>query len=287
MTKKLNGTAVEDAMIDDAPQVVNADLRKFNKAKDQVDKAILALDAIVVTNKQECDGAMETLKTAKKVETMIENKRKELVKPFNDSVKKINDYSKELAGKLPPAIEGAKQKVISWQKTEDERVKKERTTTRINVLLSIGFAPDDNADQWTAFTNEDIIIEKYVIENYDDDNWNIKVSQVVNTINNRTRVQHQQQEQSDELDNVFSGDDAAPVIAEAPPVISAPVVATAAPAEKVKGITKRWTYDVTDESLVPREYMTVDLAKLRAAVNAGTRLIPGVNIYQEDGLMIR
>ena len=49
---------------------------------------------------------------------------------------------------------------------------------------------------------------------------------------------------------------------------------------------KVWTFRVTDESLVPREYLVVDERKIRAAVNSGLREILGVEIVQESQLAV-
>ena len=50
---------------------------------------------------------------------------------------------------------------------------------------------------------------------------------------------------------------------------------------------KRWTFEVSDANAVPRDYLTVDEKKIRAAVRDGIREIPGVRIYQETSISIR
>jgi len=55
-----------------------------------------------------------------------------------------------------------------------------------------------------------------------------------------------------------------------------------------KTFTKKvWTFEVQDESQVPREYLVVDQKKIRQAVKDGVREIPGVSIYQETQTNIR
>lgn len=49
---------------------------------------------------------------------------------------------------------------------------------------------------------------------------------------------------------------------------------------------KSWTYEVLDVGMVPHEYWTLDGAKLRAAVKAGARTIPGVRIFEEESLAV-
>lgn len=43
-----------------------------------------------------------------------------------------------------------------------------------------------------------------------------------------------------------------------------------------------WTYDIEDESKVPREYMEVNRPSITAAVRSGVRQIEGVKIYQKE-----
>jgi hypothetical protein len=49
----------------------------------------------------------------------------------------------------------------------------------------------------------------------------------------------------------------------------------------MKGAKLVWKFEVTNGTEVPREYMVIDEKKIREAVFAGAREIPGVRIYQE------
>lgn len=49
----------------------------------------------------------------------------------------------------------------------------------------------------------------------------------------------------------------------------------------------RWTFEVTDAELVPREYLRVDEQAIRRSVQAGLREIPGVRIFQTQALQVR
>lgn len=65
--------------------------------------------------------------------------------------------------------------------------------------------------------------------------------------------------------------------------VVAPVIQREAP--KVSGITTRefWKFEVTDPSVVPREYMSVDETKIRKVVQAlkGDARIAGVRVYPD------
>lgn len=52
-------------------------------------------------------------------------------------------------------------------------------------------------------------------------------------------------------------------------------------------ITKRWTFEIVNEDMVPREFCSSDSKKLRAAVAGGARQIAGVNIYEDEDMRVR
>ena len=56
--------------------------------------------------------------------------------------------------------------------------------------------------------------------------------------------------------------------------------------EGAVGTTKRWTFEVEDVGEVPREYLKVDEVAIRRAVSAGARSIPGVRIFEVEGLRV-
>ena len=66
--------------------------------------------------------------------------------------------------------------------------------------------------------------------------------------------------------------------------VVAPVLASNV--EKVAGITtkKAWKFEITDENLIPRQYLTPDLVKIGKQVRAvgDTVLISGIIIYADD-----
>ena len=45
---------------------------------------------------------------------------------------------------------------------------------------------------------------------------------------------------------------------------------------------KQWAYEITDEKLVPREYLIVNSVAINEAIRAGIRDIQGVRIYQKE-----
>jgi ABC-type phosphate transport system auxiliary subunit len=70
---------------------------------------------------------------------------------------------------------------------------------------------------------------------------------------------------------------------QAEAVAAAPVKveATVKTASGSTNFRKEWRGETTNDSLVPREYCSADTQKINAAVKAGIRTIPGVNIYEK------
>lgn len=50
---------------------------------------------------------------------------------------------------------------------------------------------------------------------------------------------------------------------------------------------KTWTFEVTDDSLIPRKYLMADEGVILLAVREGVRDIPGIRIYQQESLAVR
>ena len=51
--------------------------------------------------------------------------------------------------------------------------------------------------------------------------------------------------------------------------------------------TKVWTYEIVDDLLVPKQYLSVDTTKVSNAIKGGVRSIPGIKIYEEERIVRR
>lgn len=273
-------------------QDIKADLRRFNKAEDQVNKAVAALGAIVITKPDDVPVAMDILKKAKTVDKLIEDKRKELVKPFRLEIDKINSYAKNLTDKLPPAIEAGKKIVLDWQKAEEEKALKQRTEGRVLQLINIGAITVDQEGAIILSHPEVVNISLKLIQTADDNTWKVLFQDWTESINQINNQQLESLENQKDFAETFGSEKDKKEINDKIQSIQQPVAAPVLSSgnssfSKIKGSTKTWVFEVEDINLVPREYLVVDEIRIRKNVIAGVRDIPGVRIYQKDGLAIR
>lgn len=281
----------ETDILDDKPQEVKADMRKFNKAKDQVDKALVALGKITVLATQaEVDLAKEVIQKANTVEKMIEAKRMELVKPWNEEVKKINAFAKELTAKIGPAVTKAKGAILEFVKAEEKRKLDERTDARKKHLVSLEFTEDGDVYASHGFT-----IRLTHITSLDDAGWAAEMKAYSDHLEKRKQESIQSlQSLKDNAD--FFGEEAPEIeeqinqvrMTELPKApVHIPSFGGGSSKKASNGLTKTWTHELIDINLVPAEYLQLDTAKITAAIRSGVRDIAGVKIYQKESITIR
>lgn len=282
----------EDIVLDEQPDKVSADLRKFNKTEDQVNKALAALGTITGLKDQVgADAAMDIMKKAKQVSTLIENKRKLLVKPYNDEVGRINDYAKAFTKKIDDAIELGKKALLTFNQAEADRKKKERTESRHEQLLAMGFVhhPDgtEKLKSDIYLHGEAILLFRSAIEQLEDAVW---VAHIEQEKRNAIAALQQQKNNADFFGEEVSGevDQKIEELKKAPePVRHVPSFGGGSSPARSNGMTKRWTFEIISTHLLPREYLVPDEKAIRAAVIAGTRTIAGVRIYQDESISLR
>lgn len=268
------------------PEKISADMRKFNKAKQQVDLAVSELKKYeIITTPETAAAAMDVLKLAKQVDTAIETKRKNLGKPFKDAKDKIDAHAKDLVKSLVDAIDVTKRAVLLFQEVEQKKAKAKMIADRKTVLESIGFLFDESKK---IYQREGIgLMTALEIEAYNDDTFNTQIGIFNSTIIASTQKIVEETQEKSELDNMFSGESSDAPLVEAPPVVQPKIVTSPGTGTFIKGTTKRWTFEVTEPSQIPIEYLQVNEVAVRKAIADGTRSIPGFRIYQDTTLTIR
>lgn len=281
-------------IIDDTPDKVHADLRKFNKAEAQVNKVLAEVEKYpTIENAAEKDLLITAMKDAKKVETLIENKRKDLVAPYNAEVKRINECAKSLTERIAPAINTGKNLVLAFDKAEEKRLVDERTAARKIQIQILGFIQEGfDAVLDDDFTCEGVTIRGIDIVRLDNIDWADEVAMQIKLVQRKKEAALKNKlEASDffgddtETETIKEEIEAVKQTAAAP--VHVPSFGGGGSFTKTKGTTKKWTYKVTDVTAVPKEYLMIDEKKVKAAIAACTRFIGGLEIYQEESLSLR
>ena len=53
-------------------------------------------------------------------------------------------------------------------------------------------------------------------------------------------------------------------------------------------VTRQWSFEIVDLDLVPRQYLSLDVAVVREAITRdGLREIPGLRIFRAEALRVR
>lgn len=77
----------------------------------------------------------------------------------------------------------------------------------------------------------------------------------------------------------------------APVPVAAPLVREAARVTSFSGVkataSRKWVHEVMDPAAVPRQYLMVNDAAIKAAIAGGVRDIPGVRVYEDVRTSIR
>lgn len=284
----INPKAINDVQV----EAIKPDLKKFDVAKQQVSLVVNLLEETVVTKQEDIEPAMENLKVAANVDKAIEAKRKQLVAPWNDGAKAINTYAKELVADLTPAIDNVKKKILDFKKAEDERILKERTDRISATLEALGF---------TLNSNDTYILEgvgafsKNTIKFITDADFASMVDDYRVKIEELKEAKKKELEAQADLVSAFGDETEIEDLTKQIATLDEPAKYEPTPrptngfhtAPAVKGLTKRWTFDITDQNAIPREYLQVNETAIREAIKAGVREIPGLKIYQSESISIR
>lgn len=261
--------------------------------------------ALEVSTGEQAVTATELLARIAKARKDSEAARTFLVKPLNDHVKAINQRFKESTAPLEEADELVRGKVVAFREQEErerqaeqarleaERRDAERAAEEerqrlaaearaaAEQLAAAKAEREGELAQQAAALNDDALAAIAFGEG--DEELRKAAAQEI-------RRRRDEQEARDAAEAARNAEEAARVRelqskAAVAPVAAAPVALKSASGSAAQ--TRRWKGTVTDEQLVPREYLIVDQRLINKAVRDGVREIPGVRIEQETGLSVR
>jgi len=103
---------------------------ELQKIESQISPVIEKAQGYVVENIKDVDSASSFLKEIKDMEKIVEDKRLTFTKPLNESLKNINDTFKKMREPLEQARDLLTKKILTWKRTEAERVAAEQAAWR-------------------------------------------------------------------------------------------------------------------------------------------------------------
>lgn len=271
---------------------VKADLQLLSKAEAGSSAIVTALSVYsTITDKAHAEEALAVAKDASKISKAIEERRKLLVGPYNNTVKEINDHAKRLIGQIDDSIAAVKAAVLRWQKAEEERLRLAKIEARANQLLELGFVKEGDVYQLAGVAT----VAERELSAHIDAMWADMLKHFAVAKHQLAKQQLQALEEQSDLTEAFGTDEdkqaleneKAAVEGAASAVPEVPVHFEAPSAAPLKGTIKRWVFEVQDASLVPREFLVVNETAIRKAVADGARSIPGVRIYQDESISLR
>lgn len=226
------------------------DLVKFDHLKHEIAEFTKTAKEVVVSDNETMERGLSVARQVKELAQRIELRRKELVSPYNNQVKSINDYAKVLANPLDEAQRHIKGQLSTWeQKLElDRRRERERLEAEQKRIRDEERKRQDEARKKADFVkqfDEDEAKRMEIVENADSEAKALEIRR-------------------DEKAAMAAVDQM-----------------------KVRGAQKVWKFEVTAAAEVPREFTSVDEKKIREAVKNGVREIPGVRIYEDIAIAIR
>lgn len=288
-------TVIKPSLITDivVPEVVSDISKLKDVAGEQVNLVLAALSKfeIIETDEQKTN-AMVTMKEASTIGKAIEDKRKELGAPYTAEKVKIDVYAKDLTGKIDAKIATIKDTVLKFTQKQTQIALEKRTNERQTILYNLGFAYNGDRDEYRidgvgAMSGNEI-------KNYDDKSFNMITAGFTEGIKKKAAEELAKLNEEAEMVQMFG--DEIQVQQHTEKIAQASAVIPAAPkyvpsfggsTPSTKGITKRWVFEITDSSLIPKEFLMVNEVAIRQAVLAGERTIPGVNIFQSESISLR
>lgn len=197
------------------------------------------------------EEAMILAKQIKTFTKQIEERRKTLTAPLVAQKKEIDDFAKKISTELLNAEAHLKSELIKWE----QKLEAERRAAFLELERE-----KRERERLLEEQKQNALLEKTGLELF---GATPQQAAIVEEKLENLSAEHQENQIFDKL--------AAKNIEE----------------NRVSGTRKHWTFNVTNEKLVPREYLMIDPRLIRAAVQAGVRQIPGVEIYEETRIAIK
>ena len=217
----------------------------------QASSAIVEANTLQVSNAAEANTAADLLKAISSTKKSIEDKRKEYTAPLVAAQKSINADFKKMTEPFEQAEKIVKSKIATFHDAEQKRLAEERRKEAEAAAEKARKEAEEAAKERAAQAQDE---------------------------DEKKRIESQAEQE-------------AQAAAEAAALATEEAAKKAEP--KMEGnrgkavASKVWTFEITDEAKIPREFCVVHEPAIRAAIKDGAREIAGVRIYQETRISSR
>ena len=234
----------------------------------EADQALAVATQYRVTTQGEYSAAGEELTRIKAAQKRLDETRKSLTRPLDESKKRIMDFFRAPADKLAEAEKAIKSACIGYQQEQDrirreeQRKAEEAARKERERLERLRLAAEAKAREKEAELRRQAA-EASAAER-------AKIEARMRADAEKAAAKQAELEQREAA-------------------VTAPVIHREAP--KVEGLSTRttWKFRISDERAIPREYLAIDEQKIRKVVQAlkGDTNIPGVEVYAEESMAAR
>jgi len=234
----------------------------------EVEQAKEAAEKFRVVNAEQYRAAGEELVRIKGAQKRLEETRKGLTKPLDESKKRIMDLFRPMSDALAEAEAAIRRGVLAYTQ-EQERLRREEQRKADEIARKERERLERLAAEERARAEAREAALRAQAEK-------ANAAQRAK-IEARLKAEAEKAEAKQAMFEERADAVQAPVIQRTPP--------------KVEGVSTRkvWKFRVVEEEKVPRQYLVVDEAAIRRAVQArkGDTRIPGVEVWEEESVVAR
>lgn len=223
----------------------------------------------VIRSADQFTRAGELLKAVKGALKQIEEQRVAITKPINESLRVVNSQAKVAAAPFETAEREIKARMVEYSDEQDRLRREEQRKAEAAAAAERARLAKLQAEAEAKARAEQDRLRREAEEAAAAG----RAAEAAKLAAKADKVEEKAAAKVEELQ-----------LREA--MVVAPMIQREAP--KVSGVSTRevWKFEITDPSLVPREYLVIDETKVRKVVQAlrGDTQIPGVRVYSERQL---
>ena len=281
-------------------KIEQSNVKEINFLKEQAIELAKECNTIEIKDDTSEAIATQILSKANAYVKDIDKKRKELKAPVIDLGKNIDAAAKGLSGPLEEAVVTAKGKLLAWKQKKAQEAEKEAKRLReLSAELNL-YSVRTMAEIAKCKTEAELgIVYKQRIKAFPVDTFEELGKPAINEVV-KELVDHGKKKRyailNPEVNEVVNEDavETTQAIAEKTEAVAAEKVA--AIDTSTSGLRKTWTYEIVDESVMPRDWLSPDPAKIKATMKvaiASEKLKPGadeivngVRFYQKESVRV-